>query len=95
MKDLILMMKPKKRRLYLVLGGMSLLGAATCLVIFAFMPKQKSQRADGQMTDRPLFCFCFFKYLKNRNYRERVYSTFHEQGVAVEIWGAYSKTFFV
>ena len=30
------MMKPKKRRLYLVLGGMLLLGAATCLVIFAF-----------------------------------------------------------
>ena len=29
-------MKPKKRRLYLVLGGMSLIGAATCLVIFAF-----------------------------------------------------------
>ncbi len=30
------MIKPKKRRLYFVLGGMSLLGAATCLIIFAF-----------------------------------------------------------
>ena len=30
------MVTPKKRRLYLVLGGMSLLGLAVCLVIFAF-----------------------------------------------------------
>ena len=30
------MVTPKKRRLYLVLGGMSSLGLAVCLVIFAF-----------------------------------------------------------
>ena len=30
------MVTPRKRRLYLVLGGMSLLGLAACLVIFAF-----------------------------------------------------------
>ena len=30
------MVTPRKRRLYLVLGGMSLLGSAVCLVIFAF-----------------------------------------------------------
>ena len=30
------MVTPRKRRLYLVLGGMSLLGLAVCLVIFAF-----------------------------------------------------------
>ena len=30
------MVTPKKRRLYLVLGGMSSLGLAVCLIIFAF-----------------------------------------------------------
>ena len=48
------MMAPKRRRLYLVGGGMTLLGLAVCLVIFAFQDNLVFFYSPSEISKQPL-----------------------------------------